>query len=78
VISGSFVEKSPVMSGSFVESDLQRKAPYASSPPCTLFYTGEGNVQFDFREVGVKVLIDHQHSRQILCVMTHSQVCHVT
>jgi len=31
---GHFLHKSPVISGSFAERDLQLKALYASSPPC--------------------------------------------
>jgi len=33
---GRFVQKSPVISGSFAKNDLQLKASYGFSPPCTM------------------------------------------
>jgi len=33
---GHFLQKSPIMSGSFTKHDLQLKASYASSPPCNI------------------------------------------
>ena len=33
----SFSKKSPIISGSFAERDLQRTTSYESSPPCRMF-----------------------------------------
>jgi len=36
---GHFLQKSPMISGFLAENDLQLKAPYGSSPPCTPHHT---------------------------------------
>jgi len=39
IIIGHFPQKSPIISGSFAQNDLQLTACYASSPPCTVYDT---------------------------------------
>jgi len=48
---GHFLQKRPMISGSFAERDLQHKASYASSPPCAEKARGEtGRCRNRYRE----------------------------
>jgi len=43
---GHFAQKSPIISGSFAERDLQLKTYYASSPPCSRLHPPPENLGF--------------------------------
>ena len=69
---GHFLQKSPVISGSFAKSDLQLKACYEFSPPCM-----HARERASVRGIGCLILIRHvlQKSARMRARMRVSLPC---